>query len=167
MFQLARDDGGSQTTGHHGRLILAGIVHDDDVCWATVAALQRSNRLIEPLQRLADEMLFVQGRNDYRKGLHITAVCAAQRPKLSDPAREGVRLQPERDVRVRCSACSRECREHGRPLLGQTLRHILRLAIDLLPRSLHSFVMLGHVISISLPSSARPNDRADDCAERK
>jgi len=27
-----------------------------------------------------------------------------QRPKLSDPAHEGVRLQPERDGRVRCSA---------------------------------------------------------------
>ena len=27
-----------------------------------------------------------------------------QRPKLSDPARERVRLQPERDGRVRCSA---------------------------------------------------------------
>ena len=28
---------------------------------------------------------------------------AAQRPKLSDPAYEGVRLQPRRDGRVRCS----------------------------------------------------------------
>ena len=28
----------------------------------------------------------------------------AERPKLSDPAHEGVRLQPERDGRVRCSA---------------------------------------------------------------
>src|SRR6266545_1532770 len=29
---------------------------------------------------------------------------AAERPKLSDPAHEGVRLQPGRDGRVRCSA---------------------------------------------------------------
>ena len=27
-----------------------------------------------------------------------------QRPKLSDPAHEGIRLQPGRDGRVRCSA---------------------------------------------------------------
>jgi hypothetical protein len=31
------------------------------------------------------------------------------RPKLSDPAREEVRLQPERDGRVRCSALGRWC----------------------------------------------------------
>jgi hypothetical protein len=50
---------------------------------------------------------------------------SAERPKLSDPAHEGARLQPGRDGRVRCSAwlgdfvfmresreCSREDAEH-------------------------------------------------------
>jgi hypothetical protein len=34
----------------------------------------------------------------------IWSVESAERPKLSDPAHEGVRLQPGRDGRVRCSA---------------------------------------------------------------
>jgi len=39
-----------------------------------------------------------------------------------------------------------ECREHGRPLLGQHLPHRFKPSIGLLPRSLHSFLLFGFVV---------------------
>ena len=44
------------------------------------------------------------GHEDAFSGEELHGRCFAERPKLSDPAHEGVRLQPGRSCRVRCSA---------------------------------------------------------------
>ncbi len=52
------------------------------------------------------------------KTLSAVRIGPYQRPKLSDPAHEGARLQPGRDGRVRCSAWLNSIRFADRGVIG-------------------------------------------------
>ncbi len=86
----------------------------------------------------------------------------AQRPKLSDPARETRGLQPERDGRVRCSAWLGRVCIHSNPIPGPALIGHEELTVKsapLLPDR------LAGMATVELPAHVVSAEASENCAK--